>query len=99
MKRNVRKFVVLISVLLLFFTTCGPVSAADDGKVNINTAGKEELTQLHRIGPKTADAIIEYRQKTPFKSIEDIMEVKGIGQKTFDDIKDRITVGVETKKK
>ena len=99
MKRNMRKIVVTISILLLCFAVCGPVSAADDGKIDINTAGKEELTQLHRIGPKTADAIIEYRQKTPFKSIEEIMEVKGIGQKTFDDIKDRITVGVETKKK
>jgi competence protein ComEA len=57
--------------------------------VNINTAPKEELDLLPGIGPAKAQAIIDGR---PYNSPEDIMKVKGIKQKTYDKIKDRITV-------
>lgn len=60
--------------------------------VNINTATASELEGLKGIGEKTAQAIIEYREKVPFKSIEDIKNVKGIGDKKFEDIKDSICV-------
>ncbi|WAM32920.1 helix-hairpin-helix domain-containing protein [Caldicellulosiruptor morganii] len=63
------------------------------GKININTASKEELKTLDRIGDKLAERIIEYRQKHgPFKSIEEIKNVNGIGDKIFEAIKDSITV-------
>ncbi|MCE5194700.1 MAG: helix-hairpin-helix domain-containing protein [Nitrospiraceae bacterium] len=58
-------------------------------KVNINTASKEKIEALPEIGPKKAQAIIDAR---PFKTKEDIMKVKGIKQKTYDKIKDSITV-------
>lgn len=58
-------------------------------KVNINTASKEQLEALPEIGPVKAQAIIEGR---PYKSIEDIMKVKGIKEGTFNKIKDSITV-------
>lgn len=58
-------------------------------RVNINTAPKEELDKLPGIGPVKAQAIIESR---PFGTPEDIMKVKGIKQKQFDQIKDMITV-------
>jgi len=62
-------------------------------KVNINTAGERELDTLEGVGPATAKAIIEYRdQKGPFKSIEDIKKVKGIGDAKFNSMKDEITV-------
>lgn len=61
-------------------------------KVNINTASVEELTQLKRIGTKYAERIVEYREKEPFKSPEDIMKVKGIGQKVYDLNKEIIVV-------
>lgn len=64
-------------------------------QVNINTASIDDLVaaNLYRIGYKTAEKIVEYRQQNgPFKSIEEIMEVKGIGEKTFEKIKDKITV-------
>ena len=58
------------------------------GSVDLNNAGKEELKKLPRIGPAMADRIIEFRRTNgPFKSIEEITKVKGIGNKTFNLIK------------
>jgi comEA protein len=69
-------------------------------KININTATIDELTQIPRVGPKTAEKIIKYREEHgPFKTIEDIMNVKGIGPKTFAKIKHMITVGGPEEKK
>lgn len=57
------------------------------GAVNINTASKEELMSLKGIGEATAEAIIEYRKENKFTKIEDIKNVKGIGDKKFETIK------------
>jgi competence protein ComEA len=66
---------------------------ADVDLVNINTATLEELDSLPGIGPTIAQRIIDYREENgPFNTIEDIMNVSGIGPATFDDIKDLITV-------
>lgn len=62
---------------------------SESGKININTASKQELESLLGIGPVKAQAIIDNR---PYKSAEDVMNVKGIKEGTFDQIKDRITV-------
>ena len=62
-------------------------------KININTATIEELTQLKGIGEEYAKRIIEYRENHGlFKKPEDIMEIKGIGEKTWGVIKDLIVV-------
>ena len=63
----------------------------DNKKISINTATKEELLTLPDIGDSKANAIIEYRKKSKFKSIEDIKKVSGIGDKLYDKIKDFIT--------
>lgn len=64
-----------------------------DGKVNINTATKEELMTLSGVGEVTAENIINYRTKNgSFGTIEDIMNVSKIGEKTFENLKDYITV-------
>ena len=56
--------------------------------VNINTAGEAELVKLPRIGPAIAKRIIAFRKiNGPFKSIEDLQQVKGIGKKTINNIK------------
>ncbi|MDY2987333.1 MAG: helix-hairpin-helix domain-containing protein [Peptoniphilus sp.] len=62
------------------------------GKININTASKEDLTKLPNVGEKTAQSIIKYREKNQFKKIEDIMNVPGIGEKTFESLQDSISV-------
>lgn len=63
------------------------------GKVNINTANQTELETLPGIGPSTAQKIIDYRSKNgKFDTIEDIQNVKGIGDGKFEDIKDNICV-------
>jgi len=61
--------------------------------VNINTASASDLEALPGIGAKTAARIVEYRQKNgPFKKIEELMNVQGIGEKNFLKLKPQITV-------
>lgn len=67
------------------------------GAVDINRASKEELMSLKGIGEATADKIIEYRKESPFKSIEEIKNVKGVGEKKFEAIKGDIKVGDKNK--
>ena len=74
-------------------TTQTPNQEQDDGKVNINRASSEELQTLTGIGPSKAEAIIAYRdEKGPFKDLEGLLEVSGIGQKSFEKLKDEITI-------
>jgi competence protein ComEA len=68
-------------------------SSPGGGKVNINTATAEELDTLPGIGPSLAQRIIDCRTTNgPFQSIEDIKNVRGIGDVTFEELKDKITV-------
>ena len=64
-----------------------------ENKVNINTANLNELDSLPGIGPSLAKRIIEYREENGnFKSIEELQNVKGIGDAKYSDIKDNVTV-------
>lgn len=68
-------------------------SADNTEIVNINTATKEQLDTLPGIGPATADKIIEYRQTNgPFQSVEDIKNVRGIGDAKFSKMQSRIRI-------
>ena len=68
-------------------------SKAPVGMVNINTATPAELQTLPGIGAATATRILEYRQKNGgFKKIEDIMNVRGIGEKSFLKLKPHLTI-------
>ena len=69
------------------------VESKKSGKVNINTATKEELDTLPGVGELTANKIISYREENgKFKSIEEIKEVSGIGDSKFEQIKDLIEI-------
>ncbi len=96
--------IILIACLLPFLSRMTlPVWANSDdmsvkgqvavGKININTAPEEDLVKLKRVGPVIAGRIVEYRETHgPFQRPEDIMKVKGIGQKTWEDNKNVIAV-------
>lgn len=69
------------------------VSITKNNKININTANVSELKQITGIGESTANKIIDYRQNVgKFKKIEDIKEVKGIGDSKFESLKNKITI-------
>jgi competence protein ComEA len=73
--------------------TQAPTGNSSQDLVNINTASLDELIALPSIGPTSAQKIIDYRTENgPFSTIEDIMNVSGIGPSTFEDIKNLITV-------
>ena len=64
-----------------------------DGRININTATSEELQALSGVGPSIADRIISHREaRGGFASVEEIMNVSGIGERIFENIRDRIAV-------
>ncbi len=66
---------------------------SSNSKVNINTATKEELDTLPGIGPAMAERIIEYRQTNgSFKNIDEIKNVRGIGEAKFAKMQDKITI-------
>lgn len=101
MTKTIRIF--LLSILLL-----GPIcqhviaaptkSAANKSqmqfnKINLNTASQEQLSELPGVGKKKAAAIVEYRTKNgDFTSVDDLVNVKGIGNKILNKLRDQITL-------
>jgi len=68
-------------------------NAQEEQKVNLNTASEMELQTLTGVGPSKAAAIIQFRTENgPFKSIEDLKKISGIGEKTFEKLKEEITI-------
>jgi len=87
-------FIFTIGMILMVVLAFSATTWADDAaKVNINKASVEELVTLKRVGPKYAQKIVDYRtQNGAFKTAEDITKVPGIGPKTWEANKDRITI-------
>lgn len=99
------RLIVSILSAAILATAYAPVAAAQQsrssqgsrkavtGVININTAPATDLERLPGIGAKTAARIVDYRQKNgPFKKIEELMNVRGVGEKDFLKLKANITV-------
>jgi competence protein ComEA len=72
-------------------------AAAQGKKVNVNTADISQLSLLPRVGPSVAQRIVEFRKENgPFKRPEDLMLVRGIGEKTFELLKPYLAISGET---
>jgi comEA protein len=86
---------VSVPATVLAQANAKPVKAQDTVSVpvNLNTATIEQLQKLPGVGPATAKRILEYRQKNgSFKKVEELMNVRGIGEKTFLKMKPQLTV-------
>jgi competence protein ComEA len=98
MKNYLVKGMVLSLVLVAALTAFVPIEShaaiqTAPKKININTASLTELQELPRIGEKVAQNIIDFRKENGnFKSTADLLKVKGIGEKIYELIKDRVTV-------
>jgi competence protein ComEA len=92
--RTMRKFVA-VSALAATLMVAAQALAVGEGKlVNVNTASVAELSELKGIGDAKAKAIVEYREKSgPFKSVDDLQSVKGIGDKLLAKLRPQVTVG------
>ncbi|MCK5051467.1 MAG: helix-hairpin-helix domain-containing protein [Candidatus Cloacimonetes bacterium] len=76
------------------FISKKPVDNSIPNKININTANKNELTKITGIGPSKADKIIALREKIGrFEKKEELLQIKGIGEKTLEKMIDQITLG------
>lgn len=75
------------------FIELGSSSTNDPNKIKVNEATAEDLTKLNGIGPAKAEAIITYREENgPFKEIDDLLQVSGIGEKTLENIREDIII-------
>jgi competence protein ComEA len=96
--RSIGAFVVMLLLLgaILPAAAASSQPAAGSEKININTASADDLASLPGIGPSYAQRIVEYREKNgPFHKVEDLLNVRGIGEKTFERIRDRLTLGAK----
>lgn len=100
MRTNWHRMACLFFIASLLASAFPGLAQAQKEKVDLNKAEALELQSLPGIGPALAQRIIEHRQKNgPFKRPEDLMNVPGIGQKKFETLKDKITVGTVSENK
>lgn len=94
MKHSLQRILAVGALVAsLWMAAGGPPAWADGAVVNINTASAAELGSLKGIGDAKAKEILEYREKNgPFKSVDDLRQVHGIGNKLLDSLRPHITV-------
>ena len=94
MKNRIGSLVAfLLLAAVVSFATSGPA----EGVVNINTATSEQLQLLPRVGPALASRIIEFRETSgPFRSVDEIIAVRGIGESSFEKLEPYIVTSGAT---
>ncbi|MGD9017785.1 MAG: helix-hairpin-helix domain-containing protein [Desulfobacterales bacterium] len=94
--KQARMRTIMAALLMVATLLVGTVWAQSSTAININTATVDELTTLNRIGVAIAERIVAHREANgPFNQAEDLMNVKGVGQKVFELNEDRIIVEEE----
>ncbi len=93
-----RKFSLLPAALvLLALVGLAAGAAAAQGTVNVNTASAEQLALLPRVGPAVAGRILAFRDANgPFKAVEELMLVEGIGERTLEQMRPHVALSGET---
>jgi competence protein ComEA len=86
---------IAIALMASVGTVSAAAKAAPAAKVNVNTASAEQFATLPGVGVKLGARIVEYRQKSggSFKSVQELMNVRGIGEKNFEKIQAHLTTG------
>ena len=91
--KSLRLVAAAAALLLAVATVPAFAAPAEGGKVNVNTASVEQLQLLPRVGPAVAARIVEHREKNgDFKSAEELMLVRGVGESTFELMKPYVAV-------
>ncbi len=90
-KRNVVDLLIFVALSMCLAM---PLQAQGAGQMDLNSATVAELQDLPSVGPKTAERIVEYREKHgAFHSVDELVNVKGIGMKKLERIRSLVTVG------
>lgn len=97
MNQRNRSFVRSLILVGALLASASAFAAETRKVVNINTADASQLALLPRVGPAVSQRIVDFRKENgPFKSLEDLMLVQGIGEKTFQLIKPYVAISGET---
>lgn len=95
-----KNILVIVTAVLLWVGPVRPAQADRGGRlegvVNLNTATADELQLLPFVGPAKAQAIIAYRQSRPFRTVEELGRIKGIGRRTIKRLRPHLTVSGPT---
>jgi competence protein ComEA len=95
--RNKTRHLAWILSAAIAVAGLGAAVEAAEGKVNINEASVEQLALLPRVGPAVAQRIVDFREENgSFKAVEDLMLVRGIGEKTFEKLAAYVAISGKT---
>ena len=93
-QRNISIKIVLMLLAVLSLLASPAVFASSGGKIDLNTATSAQLQELPGVGEKTADAIVKYRKDHgKFHSVDELLNVKGIGEKKLEKIRSHVKAG------
>jgi comEA protein len=99
-KLKIRFFLFLLTLCFVFAAMAGAAKKPPLKPININTANSEELQQVPGIGPVTADKILQMRKSYgAFKSVDDLLSIKGLGKKRLEKMRKYLTVNKVTPSK